>query len=381
MEVNLAMSRKYKILALIGDGIAEEIVPEAIKVLQSAEEAYGFELEIFGPYGFGAKYWIDHDMERGFDPAITEELIFEVDGIFKGPVGLPNWVGRLPGPSLPVNLRPDLDVYANIRPCRLRPGVDSVLAGRKPGDVDYVILRENTEQMYVRAGGFVRRARETELAVDNYIQTRKGCERVIRYGFELARNGLYKSKTGAPADGKKRLTCACKWGLCKGDDLFRDIFKEVASEYHDVETDYAWVDAWAYWAIMRPDYYDIVVMPNQYGDILSDMSGAIQGSMGLAGALNAGNDHCYAEPTHGSAPDIAGNGIANPISIILSVGMMLNWIGTKRRDSNLEAAWKGIDRAVDVVLKEGKVRTPDLNGKHSTSQFGTEIAKEIMANE
>ena len=374
------MPRKYAILALIGDGIAEEIVPEAIRVLRSAEEAYGFDLVILGPYGFGAKYWVDHDMKEGWDPAISEELIFEVDGIFKGPVGLPEWVGRLPGPNLPVNLRPDLDVYANIRPCRLRPGVDSVLVGRKAGDIDYVILRENTEQMYVRAGGFVRRARETELAVDNYIQTRKGCERVVRYGFELARKGGYKGRPGAPADGKRRLTCVGKWGVCRGDDLFRDIFMEVADEYPGVEKDYAWVDAWSYWAIMRPGYYDVVVMPNQYGDILSDMSGAIQGSMGLAGALNAGEDHCYAEPTHGSAPDIAGREIANPTSIILSVGMMLNWIGEKRGDSRLKAAWKGIDEAVDAVLSEGTVRTPDLKGENSTYQFGMAVAEAVESH-
>ncbi len=371
------MPRRYTILALIGDGIAEEIVPEAIRVLRSAEETYGFDLEILGPYRFGAKYWVDHDMKEGWDPAVTEELIFEVDGIFKGPVGLPEWVGRLPGPNLPVNLRPDLDVYANIRPCRLRPGVDSVLVGRKAGDIDYVILRENTEQMYVRAGGYVRRARETELAVDNYIQTRKGCERVIRYGFELAGKGGYKGRPGAPADGKRRLTCVGKWGICRGDDLFRDTFKEVADEYPEVEKDYAWVDAWSYWAIMRPDYYDVVVMPNQYGDILSDMSGAIQGSMGLAGALNAGEGHCYAEPTHGSAPDIAGKEIANPTSIILSVGMMLNWIGEKRGDPRLKAAWRGIDEAVDAVLSEGKVRTPDLKGENSTSQFGMAVAEAV----
>jgi 3-isopropylmalate dehydrogenase len=373
------LARKYKILALIGDGIAEEIVPQAVKVLEAAEEAYGFDLEVLGPFSFGAKHWVDHDMKQGWDPAVTEDLVFEADGIFKGPVGLPEWLGRLPGPNLPVDLRPDLDVYANIRPCRLRPGVESVLAGRKAGEIDYVILRENTEQMYVKVGGFVRKARETELAVDNYIQTKRGCDRISRYGFELARSGDYKGKAGAPVDGERRLTCAGKWGICKGDELFRDTFREVAEGYPDVETDYAWIDAWSYWAIMRPDYYDVVVMPNQYGDIMSDMSGAIQGSMGLAGALNAGDDHCYAEPTHGSAPDIAGKGIANPTSVILSVGMMLNWIGDKRGDPRLKAAWKGIDEAVDAVLSEGKVRTPDLKGTDGTEKFGSAVAEAVRS--
>ncbi|HUS78015.1 MAG TPA: isocitrate/isopropylmalate family dehydrogenase [Patescibacteria group bacterium] len=174
--------------------------------LRAAEEVYDIDLEILGPFGFGAKYYIRHVMKEGWDPEVTEELFYEVDGIFKGPVGLPEWVGKLPGPRLPIDLRPDLDVYANIRPCRLRPGVASPLAGREPGEIDYVILRENTEQMYVKVGGFVRRGGETEMAVDNYIQTRKGCERIARYGFELSRSGDYKGRPGAPADGKKRLT-------------------------------------------------------------------------------------------------------------------------------------------------------------------------------
>ncbi len=371
------MSRSYKVLALVGDGIAKEIVPEAINVLEAAQRIYGFDLELIGPYEFGANYYVDHDMEVGWDPAITRELLHDVDCWFKGPVGLPEWLGRLPGPYLPINQRLDLDLYANIRPCRLRAGVDSVLAGRKAGDIDYIVLRENTEHMYVKIGGRLRRGGETELAVDNYIQTRKGCERIIRFGFELARSGDYKGRPGAPSDGVRRLTCSAKWGICKGDDLFKATFEELEPEYPDVEADYAWIDAWSYWAIMRPDFYDVVVMPNQYGDIMSDMSGAIQGSMGLAGSINAGDRHCYAEPTHGSAPDIAGSGIANPTSIILSVGMMLNWLGEKRSDERLKRAWKGIDRAVDKVLVGRKVRTPDLKGTNSTRQFGDAVAEAL----
>jgi 3-isopropylmalate dehydrogenase len=373
----LNVPRKYKILALVGDGIAKEIVPEALKVLEGSQEVYGFALEIIGPYEFGAKYYVDHGMESGWDPAITPDLLREVDCWFKGPVGLPEWLGKLPGPYLPINQRLDLDVYANIRPCRLRPGVDSVLVGRKPGEIDYIILRENTEHMYAKIGGTFSRAGDTELAVDNYIQTKKGCERIIRFGFELAKSGDYKGRPGAPSDGVRKLTCAAKWGNSKGDDLFKATFEELEPEYPEVETEYAWIDAWSYWAIMRPDYYDVVVMPNQYGDIMSDMSGAIQGSMGLAGSINAGDRHCYAESTHGSAPDIAGQGIANPTSIILSVGMMLNWLGEKRGDQRLKEAWKGIDGAVDKTLSEREVRTPDLGGRNNTREFGDALVKAL----
>jgi len=293
-------------------------------------------------------------------------------------VGLPEYLNKLPGPYLPINQRLDMDVYANIRPCRLRPGVESVLVGRNPGDIDYIVLRENTEHMYVRVGGSLSRGGETELAVDNYIQTRKGCERIIKMGYELSKSGDYKGSLGAPRDQVRRLTCAAKWGICKGDNLFKAITEELEPSYPEVETDYAWIDAWSYWAIMRPDFYDVAVMPNQYGDIMSDMSGAIQGSMGLAGSINAGDEYCYAEPTHGSAPDIAGMMIANPTSMILSVGMMLNWFGRKRDDDRLLRAWKGIDSAVDKVLEKREIRTPDLGGESKTDEFGEAVRREIL---
>jgi 3-isopropylmalate dehydrogenase len=370
----------YKILALYGDGIAYEIVPEGLKVIDAVEQVYGLDLEVIGPYEFGAQYYADHDMKQGWDPEITRDLLFDVDCWFKGPVGLPDYLLKLHGKYLPINQRLDQDLYANIRPCRLREGVEGVLKGRKPGDIDYIVLRENTEHMYVRIGGIFSRGGESEMAVDNYIQTRKGCERIIRKGYELALSDDYKGKHGAPSDGKPRLTVAAKWGNCHGDALFKLVAEELEPNYPEVETEYAWIDAWSYWAIMRPDHYDIVVMPNQYGDIMSDMSGAIQGSMGLAGSINAGDNYCFAEPTHGSAPDIAGQSIANPTSMILSIGMMLNWLGDKHKDQSLKNAWTGIDKAVDHVLKEGKVMTPDLGGVNKTHEFGDAVVKAILSS-
>jgi len=375
------MSRKYKVLGLLGDGIASEIITEGLKVLKAAEGMYGFGLEVLGPYPVGAKYWVDHDLKRGWPEELTKEMFYEADAIFKGPTGLPDLVGKLPGYYTPINMRTELDLYANIRPCRLRPGVKSVLAGRKAGDIDFIVLRENTEHMYVNIGGMMRRGGETELAIDNYVQTKKGCERIIRYGFELARSGEYKGHPGAPLDMKRRLTCSCKWGLTKGDDLFKETYDRIAPENPDVERDATWIDSWSYYAIMRPSFYDIVVMPNQYGDIMSDMSGALQGSLGLAGSINAGDTRCFAEVTHGSAPDIAGRGISNPISMVLSMGMMLNWLGLKRGDDRLRAAWRGIDTAVDSVLGGGTVRTPDLGGSDNTKAIGDAIAKAVGKKE
>jgi 3-isopropylmalate dehydrogenase len=375
------MPRRYKILGLLGDGIAGEIIPEGLKVLKAAEERYGFDLEILGPYPIGAKYWVDHDLKRGWPEELTKEMFLEADAIFKGPAGLPDLVGKLPGGYTPINMRTELDLYANIRPCRLRPGVASVLTGRKTGDIDYIILRENTEHMYVNIGGFMKRGGETELAIDNYVQTKKGCERIIKYGFKLARSGEYKGQPGAPLDRKRRLTCACKWGLTKGDDLFKETYDLLATENCDIERDSTWIDSWSYYAIMRPGFYDVVVMPNQYGDIMSDMSGALQGSLGLAGSINAGDRNCFAEATHGSAPDIAGRGISNPTSMILSMGMMLNWLGDKREDQRLKLAWKGIDSAVDTILADGRVRTPDLRGSNSTKEFGSSVSEAVLKSE
>lgn len=379
------MVRHYKILGLIGDGVASEIVPEAIKVLKACENACGVNLEILGPYPLGAKYWLDSSKKTAWDPEITRELITDADGIFKGPVGLPETLedsklNREVG-YMPMPIRSELSLYANIRPCKLRPGVTGPLAGKKPGDINFVIVRENTEQALAEAtywggirdiGGNFERAGKVEFAADVLIQTRLGCERVIRHAFQLSRK-----RSGAPIDSKRRVTCTCKWGLFRGDTLFKRTFDEVAQMYPDIDADHAWIDGWAYWSLIKPEFYDVVVAPNMYGDIISDLSGAIQGSMGLASALNAGDEHALAEATHGSAPDIAGKKIANPISLILSVGMLLEWIGEKREDNRLSRAGRRIDEAVDEILSEKTIRTPDIGGSSSTIQVGDAITAKI----
>ncbi len=379
------MARRYKILGLIGDGIAEEIVPEAVKVLKAVEETFSLDLEIIGPHPFGAEYYLNSNKTVAWHPAITRELIYEADGIFKGPVGLPELMEdeklNYDVGFLPVSLRSELDLYANIRPCRLRLGVQSPLVAKAPGGIDYVIVRENTEHCLSEAthfggirdiSGYFMRAGKTHFSADVFIQTSEGCERVIRYAFNLSRK-----RNGAPIDGKRRVTCVCKWGLLRGDTLFKKTFDSVAPEYSDVEADLAWVDGWTYWAIMRPEFYDVVVTPNQYGDIISDLGGALQGSLGLAAALNAGDNHALAEATHGSAPDIAGSNMANPISLILAISMLLEWLSEKHGDSRLSAASMSIDRAVDAVLAEGKVRTPDLGGLSNTEQVGDAIVEKV----
>jgi 3-isopropylmalate dehydrogenase len=363
--------RKYKIVCLEGDGISKKTVPETLKVLQATEQAtnsLNFDLIVFHA---GAEYWEQTGGLRAW-PSDAEDACLKADGIFKGPM---SEIGEAQTDIHAIYfdfLRKELDTYANLRPCRILPGVKSVLAGKKPGEIDFVVVRENTEERYSFMGGRLRRAGEDEVAVDVSLLTRRGCERVIRYAFELAHK-----RGGAPLDGRKRVTCTCKYGLLNGDTFFRDIFDEIAKEYHTIVKDTAWIDAWTYWALKNPEFYDVVVTTNQYGDIISDMNGAIQGSLGTASSLCVGDKYAYAEATHGTAPDIAGKGIANPISLILSVQMLLKWMGEKHQDVSLTKAANKLESATLAVLKEGKVRTPDLGGVSKTYEVGDAISKAI----
>ncbi|UCH37793.1 MAG: isocitrate/isopropylmalate dehydrogenase family protein [Candidatus Bathyarchaeota archaeon] len=363
--------RKYKIVCLEGDGISRETVPETLKVLQGAEQAtsgVNFDLIVFPA---GAEYWEQTGGKNAW-PSDAENACLGADGIFKGPM---SEIGKAQADIHAIYfdfLRKELDTYANLRPCRILPGVKSVLAGKKPGEIDFVVVRENTEERYSFMGGRLRRGGKDEAAVDVSLLTRKGCERVIRYAFELARK-----RDGAPLDKRKRVTCTCKYGLINGDTFFRDIFDEVGKEYPTILKDTAWIDAWTYWALKNPEFYDVVVTTNQYGDIISDMNGAIQGSLGIASSLCVGDRYAYAEATHGTAPDIMGKGIANPISLILSVQMLLTWMGEKYQDASLTKAANKVESAVFTVLRKGKVLTPDLGGTSTTCDVGDAISKAI----
>jgi 3-isopropylmalate dehydrogenase len=365
--------RTYKLVCLEGDGISKETVPEALKVLRATEEATpGLHLDLI-KFPAGAEYWNTTGGRMAW-PSEARSACQEADGIFKGPMFE---IGDSKTAVLEILfdfLRNELDTYASLRPCRLLPGIESVLTGKKPGDIDFMVVRENTEERYSFIGGCLTRAGKDEMALDVSVLTRKGCERIIRYAFETA-----KKRSGAPVDGRRRVTCTCKYGLIAGDTFFRDVFDDVSTEYPGVEKDAAWIDAWTYWALKRPEFYDVVVTTNQYGDIITDMNGAIHGSLGVASSLCVGDRHAYAEATHGTAPDIAGKGIANPVSLILSVQMLLGWIGERRSDRALTAAAQKVETAVTSILEGGQIRTPDLGGTSSTQEFGDAIANKVKA--
>ena len=364
------MSRKYKIVVLGGDGVSREVIPEAVKALKAAQEVVtGLELD-FAEFECG----FEHYQKTGEPwPPQAYETCKESDAILYGAVGLPGVEGLEHIVYVHRMLRRNLDLYANVRPVKLRENVNCPLVGKKPGDIDFVIVRENTEDLYTPMRGVLTRAEVAEVAIDVKIVTRKGAERVIKYAFELCR----KRGKGAPLDGKLRVTCVDKSTVLKSCALFREVYNEVAEGYPDVEKDYALIDAWTQWAIRRPEYYDVVVTTNLFGDIITDMTAPIQGGLGLAPSAEVGDEYGMFRPIHGTAPKYRGKYVANPIAAVLSAKMLMEWLADRHEDKSAEEAADKIERAVDSTLKEGKVPPRDLGGSSRTNEVGDEIAKKI----
>lgn len=363
----------YKVVLLAGDGTGPEVMREGLKVLKAAQDAHSLSFE-FVPYPCGGQYYLDSGEEW---PAEAFPSCKTADAILLGAVGhpdarLPN--GDLAGAGVVFGLRFGLDLYANVRPVKLYPGVrhkihDAFSQVWQPHLVDFVVVRENTEGLYTPARGTLSRGGTDELAVDSRVITRKGTERVVRFAFELATH-----RGGAPKDRKHRVTCVDKSNVTAGDRLFRAVYDEVAARYPKVERDYAYIDAFTQWVIRSPENYDVAVAPNEFGDIATDLAAVLQGGMGIAAGGNIGEGHAMFEPIHGSTPKYAGQDKVNPIAMILAVQMMLDWLGTRKGDKNLVAAAKGVEAAVASVLAKGSVLTYDLGGTAKCSEVGTAVA-------
>jgi isocitrate/isopropylmalate dehydrogenase len=367
----------YRVVLLPGDGTGPEVVREGQKILAAlAENGSGpWHLE---SHPGGGRYYQEHGRE--WEPE-AEQAAREADAILLGAVGwpgvsMPN--GDLAGGALVLGLRQRLDLFANVRPCRLYEGVRHKISGGfqsvwSPKNVDMVIIRENTEGLYTPARGRLRRLDETEVAIDTRVITRKGSERVIRRAFELSRS----RGRGAPADGKKRVTCIDKSNVLEGCRFFRETFDRVAQEYPDVERDYAYVDAFTQWVIREPEHYDVVVATNMMGDIITDLASVLQGGMGFAAGGNIGTDHAMFEPVHGSAPKHAGKNEVNPFATFSAVEMMLHWLGEKHHDPRLTAQGDRLERAISTVLASGTARTYDQGGHVTTTEAGDIVANTI----
>ena len=374
-KARVQMPRKYKIAVIPGDGIGPEVVNEAVRVLRACEEAVpGLRLSL-ETYEAGARYYSKSGKKEEWEPGAFEACQ-KADAILMGAVGLPSVTysdGRPVGAKVVFGLRMGLDLYANVRPVRLLDGVESPLRSKTSKDIDFVIVRENTEDLYAQIQGVLARGGLEETGVDVRIITSKGSERVVRYSFNLA-----LKRREAPGDGRKRVTCVDKSNVLRGDRLFRSVFDKVGRFFPRVQRDYAYVDAMCQWMIRRPERYDVVVTTNVFGDILSELGAALQGGLGMAPSANIGDFHAMFEPVHGSAPEMAGRNRANPIAAIMSGGMMLEWLGESRKDSKLKAAAGLIDKAVKRTVKERKVLTYDLGGRASTRKVGEAVAKNLV---
>ena len=373
------MAMDYSIAVIPGDGIGPEIVIEAIKVLIAAQEVTpGLKIS-FAEYETGSELYRRTGVVM---PPEVFDACRDADAIFKGPIGLPD-VRYPDGTELNVDilLRIGLDLYANLRPVKLRPGVSSVLRDKKAGGIDYLVVRENSEGIYSSWAGDVAKTRKAqasgiilrdEVAVDNILITRKGTERIVKMAFELARRS-----NGSPHDRKRRVTCVDKSNVLKSYAFFRRVFDEVAFNYPDVERDYAYIDAMTQWMIRTPDWFDVIVVENMFGDIITDLGSATVGSIGIGPSANIGEHNAMFEPIHGSAPKYTGKNIANPIGQILAGKMMLEWLGEKHDDRDAISAAEKIETAVDSVLEEGKISSRDLGGHSKTYEVGDEIARKV----
>ena len=350
----------YKIAVVRGDGIGKEVVEEGLKVLNAAGSRHDIEWQ-FSEFPWGSDYYFEHGRMM---PEDAIDTLREFGAIFLGAVGHPKLQDHITLNGLLLPIRRAFDQYVCERPSTLFPGVTSPLAGKDPYDIDLVVVRENTEGEYGDVGGFQYRGSPDEVAVQAAVFTRRGCERVMEYAFELARKR-----------GKRRhLTSITKSNaLAYSMTLWDRAFEAVSERYPDVTTDSLLVDAACMDLIRRPEHFDVLVAGNLFGDIITDVSAIVAGSMGLAASANIDPTHEHPsmfEPVHGSAPDIAGRGLANPMAQILTAAMMARHLGE-------EDAAESIDGGVKRVLYEGDALTPDLGGTATTSEVGDAVASAL----
>jgi isocitrate/isopropylmalate dehydrogenase len=369
----------YEVAVFPGDGTGPEVIHEGIKILSVLAEG-GAAPWRATQYPGGGQYFLKTGREWEPD---GEAAAHRADAILLGAVGWPGATlsnGDIAGRALVLGLRESLDLFANVRPCRLYPGVKHRISGEyrevwSSKNVDMVIVRENTEDLYTPARGRLKRAGETEVAIDTRVITRKGSERVVRYAFELAR----ARTRGAPGDGARRVTCVDKANVLEGCRFFRETFDRVGAEYPEIERDYAYVDAFTQWLVRNPERYNVVVSTNMMGDIITDLASVLQGGMGFASGGNIGADHAMFEPVHGSAPKYAGKNQVNPFATFFAVEQMLRWLGERHHDDRLRAPADRLERAIATVLREGRAQTYDQGGTMTTSGAGDLLAAAIRS--
>jgi 3-isopropylmalate dehydrogenase len=366
------MKQFYDIAVVPGDGIGPEVSKAAVRVLTAA---LGLQSPLrFAEYPAGAELFLQTGDSF---PATTFEACRSANAILHGAAGIPGVVhpdGTEAGLDFTLELRFKLDLYANVRPIKLWPGVISPLRDRDAGNIDYVIVRENSEGLYAaRGSGACLRG---EVAIDPLIQTRKGVERIVRFAFELAR-----TRNGAPEDGRRRVTCCDKANVLRSYAMFREVFTEVARDYPDVEAEYALIDAMTLHLVRRPSHYDVIVTENMFGDIISDLGAATVGGMGMAPSAELGNANGFFQASHGSAPDIAGKGIANPYGTVLAAAMMLDWLGRQHGDGRLLDTARRVEGAVHDALARHRALSGDIGGMMGSAEVTDILCARLVSAE
>jgi 3-isopropylmalate dehydrogenase len=347
----------YKIAVIPGDGTGPDVVQEGLKVLDSVSARFDIRFELTR-FDYGGEHYLKTGEAL---PQGALETLKSFHAIYLGAIGHPEVKPGILETGILLALRFGLDQYINLRPVKLYPNVETPLAGKGPEDIDFVVVRENTEGLYAGIGGFLKKGTADEVAVQEMVNTRKGVERCLRYAFEYTRK----------RDRAKKLTLCAKTNvLTYAHDLWMRTFTEVGREYPDIKTDYAHVDATTMWMVKNPEWFDVIVTTNMFGDIITDLGAMVQGGMGVAAGANINPEGVSMfEPIGGSAPRYTGKGVINPMAAILAVHMMLQVLGEQRAAEALEAA------AVQTISRMKSMNAGQMG--FSTSEIGDMVAGAI----
>ena len=347
----------YRIAVIPGDGTGPEVVQEGIKALERAASLYSIQFE-FKEFDFGGERYL-RTGEVLPEDAVQELRSF--NAIYLGAIGHPEVKPGILEKGILLNLRFSLDQYINLRPVKLYPNVETPLANKKPEDIDFVVVRENTEGLYAGIGGFLKKGTADEVAIQEMINTRKGVERCVRYAFEYTKR----------RNKRRKLTLCAKTNvLTYAHDLWDRVFHQVAEEYPDIEADYAHVDAITMWMVKNPEWFDVIVTTNMFGDIITDLGAMVQGGMGIAagGNINPEGVSMF-EPIGGSAPKYTGKNMINPMAAVSAAQMMLDVLGEEKAANSLE-------KAIIAALAELKDMAAGKMG-FTTSEVGDLVVQAI----
>lgn len=357
----------YRIAMIPGDGVGTEVTTEAEKILRTAADRFSFSVTTKW-FDWGCDYYLNNGVMM---PDDALKILKGYDAIFLGCIGDAAKVPDHISLTLLLKIRKGFDQYVNLRPISIFPGVASPVKNVTPETLDMIVIRENTEGEYAGAGGFHKKGQPDGFATQTGYFTQKGCERVMRYAFDLAR----RRKKFGNLDQVGMVTNCTKSNALNYSMVFWDmVYNQVARDYPDIKTDMALVDALTMWFVKNPDYFDVIVASNLFGDIITDLGAMIQGGMGFAAGGNINPEKVYPsmfEPIHGSAPKYTGKGIANPIASIESVCMMLDHIGET-------SAANAVHRAVSTVLASGEVRSRDMGGTAKTHEMGDAVKRALL---